>query len=361
MKMTTKIVTINQQKAVREFLRVEGLWHNSVNLAFSDAGSLPPPVSEIESTGPQTSKPVSKLGMGDVPKTDTGIEIWDWLAPEDYTAAFNTFLKQRHPGTLEWLFDTMEYRSSISDKGQMIFLPGSPGTGKSVLAASIVNDITERFISPESRVAYYFCPSQRRNRTTETLIRSLKSQKLHGAHRLPKLLRAIHKGYLKDGKLPSLLALLDVLAEAAGKVSRLFIIIDGFDILRSDQRHLLFKCLVSLSKRFGTNLFVTSRSINHVCRHFGRWQIVRVCAVEHDLRRYARAVIRRGTPSLHLDSEKLDEAETRVVKFSREIFSFATIILESISAEWTKNFTAGEQQNKLIDIFYRAEMKRNLK
>ncbi|KAK1730954.1 uncharacterized protein BDZ83DRAFT_776467 [Colletotrichum acutatum] len=348
---------------------------NSVSLAFSDAGSLLPSASEPGTTGRQTTdSPAFEPQDDDAPKLDASSEreLWDWLAPERQTRVYESYLGKRHPGTLRLFFKSTEYRSSISSmdlwrtsdpfKGRRLYLPGLPGAGKSVLAAAIIEDLAKRFKSPGLRIAYYFCPSRRQKRTTEALLQSLIRQILEGLPEIPDIVRTLYGSYLQDGTLPPQSALLDILKEAAGKVSRLFIIIDGFEILSSDQGRKLSESLGSLAQSFNTHVLVTSRSIPYIEHNFGLWWTMNVRGSKEDLRSYARAAILHDNTSTSLEVEKLQQAETRVVQFSKRVFSFATIYLESTiltPTEWTGHANPGRELQKMIDIFYTAEMKRN--
>lgn len=289
---------------------------NSVNLSFSDAGSMSLPAPETEVTGHHNIK---TLELYDETKPDVHSEAMKWLAPEDYMLQCDFHLEKRHPGTLKWFFESEDYGASVSRKGQLLYLSGLPGAGKSVLAAAIIDDLRGRFESLGCSVAYYFCPSQRQNRTTESLLRSLIRQIVKGLPSLPRLIQSFHQKYLRDGKLPSLLGLLDALMEAATKVSRLFIIIDGFDILRSDQSPKLLESLIQLSRESGTTVFIASRSIAYVNQHFGRWRNVEVIAAKVDVLNYARAAILHMAPLLSRESVELQMAELKAVNFSNEV------------------------------------------
>lgn len=58
---------------------------------------------------------------------------------------FQRMLRRQCPGTCNWIFDTPEYKSwhDESQPRKSLLIHGPIGTGKSVLAASIVNQIQE--------------------------------------------------------------------------------------------------------------------------------------------------------------------------------------------------------------------------
>lgn len=69
---------------------------------------------------------------------------------------FNSVLKERHPGTCEWLFenDTFQSWASEDSKSPVLWLNGKHGAGKSFLCASAIDFI--RASPPTKRTAFQF-------------------------------------------------------------------------------------------------------------------------------------------------------------------------------------------------------------
>ncbi|KAK4206451.1 ankyrin-2, partial [Rhypophila decipiens] len=74
-------------------------------------------------------------------------EIREWIAPTDYNHESGEFQKHRAshmPGTGEWLFATPNYLKwhDAEDHG-LLWIKGIPGSGKSVFAASLVDELAQ--------------------------------------------------------------------------------------------------------------------------------------------------------------------------------------------------------------------------
>ncbi|SPO04744.1 uncharacterized protein DNG_07429 [Cephalotrichum gorgonifer] len=93
--------------------------------------------------------------------------IVDWLAAPNYTNPFNKALQLRDAGTAMWLFEEpaynswMERRSEVTTShsrkhlgSNVMWLQGHPGAGKTILAATIIEELQSG--SPSSSNVYYY-------------------------------------------------------------------------------------------------------------------------------------------------------------------------------------------------------------
>ncbi|KAF8492445.1 hypothetical protein F5888DRAFT_1909218 [Russula emetica] len=97
-----------------------------------------------------------------------------WLSPPDPSANHNIACKAHHSGTAEWFF-----RGSIFSRwkstGSSLWIHGKPGSGKSVLCSSIIQDILALCDAERASMAYFYFD-----------FRDVDKQKLHDL--LPSLL-----------------------------------------------------------------------------------------------------------------------------------------------------------------------------
>jgi len=90
--------------------------------------------------------------------------ILDWLTPVDYLPQQNDFLKQRQVGTGQWLLDSTEFENWVKTKKQILFCPGIPGAGKTILTSIVVNELEKRFQNDGSTaLAYLYCNFNRQD------------------------------------------------------------------------------------------------------------------------------------------------------------------------------------------------------
>lgn len=91
--------------------------------------------------------------------------------PEDYLAHF---VEQRTEGSCEWLIDSDNFRQWRDGSGPKLFwLHASPGTGKSVLAARVVEHLQEANLSCSY---FFFNHGEKIKSTLATLLRSMAYQ-----------------------------------------------------------------------------------------------------------------------------------------------------------------------------------------
>ncbi|CAD0018639.1 unnamed protein product [Aureobasidium pullulans] len=62
-------------------------------------------------------------------------DILNWLTPMDYALQHNDFAGRREPGTGQWLLDSSEFQTWLAVAGRMLYCPGMPGAGKTMLTS----------------------------------------------------------------------------------------------------------------------------------------------------------------------------------------------------------------------------------
>jgi nucleoside-triphosphatase THEP1 len=87
-------------------------------------------------------------------------------------------LAKRHADTCTWFFADTKYRDWVedaSDNNLLLWIPGAPGSGKSVLSAIL----TEEMASHGNNVAYFFCKdTDERLRSDSAILKHLLAQVL---------------------------------------------------------------------------------------------------------------------------------------------------------------------------------------
>jgi len=100
-----------------------------------------------------------------------------WLAslqqsnPLDGLSAINR-AKERTPDTCTWLLSQKEYETWFeSEASGLLRIEGGPGTGKTVLAAFLVDELESATRkTPDMAFAYFFCDNKDENRKSATPI-----------------------------------------------------------------------------------------------------------------------------------------------------------------------------------------------
>lgn len=84
-------------------------------------------------------------------------KIFAALPTVDYQAKHDEISGQRHPGTCEWIQNQQDYKSWLGEPGSACLCTcGILGSGKSVLTAKIVEDLTSE-ADEQTIVCFYYC------------------------------------------------------------------------------------------------------------------------------------------------------------------------------------------------------------
>ena len=76
----------------------------------------------------------------------------------DPQADLDRHLSSRHIGTSQWIFEDPKFTSwKISGESSSLWLNAAPGSGKSVLSASVIEHLTQSDSKDRNKVIYFFC------------------------------------------------------------------------------------------------------------------------------------------------------------------------------------------------------------
>ncbi|KAH9974566.1 hypothetical protein BGW80DRAFT_147383 [Lactifluus volemus] len=190
-----------------------------------------------------------------------------WLSPPDPSQNHNLACRTHHEGTGQWLFQNTIFKEWKST-GSLLWLYGNPGSGKTVICSTIIEDIMALRDAGRASVAYFYFDFRDTNKRSyqdllHSLLIQLSAQSNHSFDTLSRL-------HLKHdhGRLPSDDAMMECLKEMLSTADQnsTYIIIDALNEcphtseIRSPREHVLnlLKNLVELRL---SNLYicVTSR------------------------------------------------------------------------------------------------------
>lgn len=186
------------------------------------------------------------------------------LAVVDYVAKQSRFATLRHPGTCKWLQRTSAYKSWIqsTDSGCMCCY-GIPGAGKSILAASLRDDLLDANTGKSDvLICYYFCDyAEISSLDPAYILLSLIKQALE---QLPWDIfeEDFECPYVETGrKHTSLTESSKYLCQLLRRFTTTYMIIDGVDELsHENQTHMLDFLNQLQGSAFTVKIFVTSRT-----------------------------------------------------------------------------------------------------
>lgn len=220
-------------------------------------------------------------------------EILEWITTINYGPQQSDFLRKREPDTGQWLLHSEAYRKWADTKGLTLFCPGVPGAGKTILTATVIDNLCERFKYDSSvGIAYLYLNFERRvQQTPEMLLASLAKQLLQGWVPLPESLQKLYKSRKDKSTDPSPTEILEILESAVRLHARTFIVVDGLDecektafVARLSEKIFHFQ----QESELGISFFATSRPIPVIEKLFNTDVCLRqrVLASNHDIMKF---------------------------------------------------------------------------
>ncbi|KAH8802659.1 hypothetical protein F5884DRAFT_476644 [Xylogone sp. PMI_703] len=260
--------------------------------------------------------------------------ILDWITPIDYAPQQSDFISRRQAGTGQWLLDSAEFIAWLQTGKQILFCPGIPGAGKTILTSIVVEELITQFeTSNNVGIAYLYCNYRRQHeQKLQDLFASILKQFVQEQPFIPDNIKTLYDRHKDKRTRPTLDEILGVLQSVVAVYSRVFIIIDAFDECQiSDgcqQRFLLG--LFNLHVRCGANLFITSRPHLSIKKEFKENLILEIRASEEDVRSYLQGSMFRLPGFVGQSLELQEEIKTSIVKAINGMFLLAQLYVESL-------------------------------
>ncbi|KAI0107738.1 hypothetical protein GGR51DRAFT_514909 [Nemania sp. FL0031] len=182
-------------------------------------------------------------------------QILDGLSSHDYLTPLKQARGARGSNTARWIFNTPEFDQWINGTLSLLWCSGKIGSGKTILATSVIDHLlTERW-HPMSFVSFFFvCFDNQSSLDAETIFRSILRQRL--GPDFPKEVETRLKKLDLSFKLPEIINLL----HTAFVSDTHYIVIDGVDECEKASRQALLEGLSLLaSLEPGAKIFLSSR------------------------------------------------------------------------------------------------------
>jgi Cdc6-like AAA superfamily ATPase len=210
---------------------------------------------------------------------------------------------------------------------QILFCPGIPGSGKTIITAIVVDSLCTRFQEdPNVGIAYIYCNFQRRQKL-EDLLLSLLKQFAQGQSSIPDTVKLLYNRHKDQRTRPSLNEISRVLHSVVALYSRAFVIVDALDECQvSDGCRTRFMSeIFNLQANTKANLFVTSRVIPEIKKWFKGSVLLEILASDEDLRRYVDGCMSQLPSFVRRSSEFQEKIRTEIVKEANGMYVLSII------------------------------------
>lgn len=156
-------------------------------------------------------------------------QIFGWLSAPDTASNHYQASKKRAAATGKWFIDSPDYIEWKFHQQSVYWLHGLLGCGKTVLASTIIDDLSELCKTTQCVLAYFYFFKTPDRQDCAKMLRALICQL---ATQNPSCLRILTESYFthdKGLKQPSLHALSTLLQSMVGTCSTTFIVLDALD------------------------------------------------------------------------------------------------------------------------------------
>ncbi|KAI9704411.1 MAG: hypothetical protein M1836_007274 [Candelina mexicana] len=173
-------------------------------------------------------------------------EIYDWLAKTDPTSNFNAARQLHEVTTGNWFIEGKEYLSWKTTAHSFLWLHGIPGSGKTVLSSTIVNDLILATKNQVSKLVayYYFDFNDPQKQQVRQLIGSITTQVCAASEDVPKCLKELYLECRTGTQQPSQASLLNVLRQMLNDSAEAYLVFDALD--ECSERDDLFPLIQSI-------------------------------------------------------------------------------------------------------------------
>ncbi|KFY91992.1 hypothetical protein V498_05197 [Pseudogymnoascus sp. VKM F-4517 (FW-2822)] len=275
------------------------------------------------------------------PMKDTKlVEIRRWLSATDPSINYRKAIKLRQSDTGLWLLEGEVYSKWKLDSSPFIWLYGIPGCGKTILSATVTQDILLYCANDPGKVVayFYFDFADADKQKPELMVRSLISQLSEQCIRIPLALEALYSSCDKGNQQPSLDALMNVLQQILLEFPQSYLVLDALDecadraellsILEQIARWQLEEMRVLVTSRKERDIESSLEEIvNEECIICLQHQVV-----DKDIQTYVRQRLSndKGLKKWQEDVEIRQEIETALMEGSCGMFRWAVCQMDTL-------------------------------
>jgi ankyrin repeat protein len=244
--------------------------------------------------------------------------ILDWLPSIDYAAQQSDFVSRRQEGTGQWLLESVEFQAWVKSDQQVLFCPGIPGAGKTILTSIVVDYLYTKFQEDmDIGIAYLYCDFRQQDRQkVERLLASLLKQLAQGLPYLPESVKSLYDSHKDKRTQPTFNEISGALQSVSALYSRIFIAIDALDECQASDgcRTRLLTEIFAFQEKSRTNIFTTSRFIPEISEHFKDSIQLEIRANDHDVQRYLEGHMSQLPRCVLSSSELQDEIKAEIIR-----------------------------------------------
>ncbi|KAG2076223.1 hypothetical protein BDR04DRAFT_1090142 [Suillus decipiens] len=162
-----------EKKAVAIAERLRGFYRDITTVLAIDSRNT---LKEVDRGVKEVSRGIQELkDVQEAHKKDEERQKFlEWMNPVSCIEKHDASRRQRNPGTGRWIFHAVQYVAWNKSDHAFLWLNGQPGSGKTILASAVIDDIQGSDEAEPQTLGYFYC-NFRDDRTTSAaaVLRSL--------------------------------------------------------------------------------------------------------------------------------------------------------------------------------------------
>jgi Cdc6-like AAA superfamily ATPase len=279
-----------------------------IAITFATNQRMEKRIEEMEKIGKQTVEAVNRA------ESDKMLE---WLSSFDFPAKQSDFIASRREGTGQWFLDSSQFTKWLCTPKQILFCPGIPGAGKTMMAAITIDHLITTTRSDSIGIAYVYCNyKEQKDQNTASLLGAILKQLVYSQPSIPEPVSKMYERRSGPGTRPSLEDIFDALKSVLRYYSTIYIVFDGLDECsdREGTRNGILNKIRGLQKETDIRLMVTSRFIPEIVEEFKHALRLEVRATAADVRRFVASKICELPKCIQRDKELQDLVQDRITE-----------------------------------------------
>lgn len=213
-----------------------------------------------------------------------------WLSDLNMSSHHNDIISKRLSGTGRWFLQSTTYLHWLDSQNDILYCPGMPGAGKTMMAAAVVEDLRNRFDSdPSVGVAFLYCSYKRQQeQNVDSYFAELLVQLLQGLDTVPQYLQTLYERHKRLKSKPGIDELGVAIKSVCASYSNIYLVIDALDEYSKMPGALteLLEEIVILQSLHNVNFLATSRpNISGARQIFNGKPKIEIRAQEEDIRK----------------------------------------------------------------------------
>jgi len=167
-----------------------------------------------------------------------------------------------------WFLESQEFKSWIDGLNAILFCPGDPGAGKTMLSSLVINHLRKTSNPRGAGVVFLYCNyKEDKERGAVDFLSALLKQLVQELPHIPSTVQALHSEHEKRKARPSLSDISTTIRSVFKDYPTVFIVVDALDECPDKHRDDLLSMLQH-PQASNIRLMVTARPINTICEKF---------------------------------------------------------------------------------------------